>query len=420
MISSFQDFKILKIVKNIKHSSPQISVKGMQELAEVKTEDIHTELGITILKEAAKNCPAAELWMRDPSNILISFLAESPKQEYLPVIEEVFSNLSIWGRSAALRLVSLLPTEQSAKTYLNILKKHHKKIEFDQLPIEYDPENETVANILFPGLFAFLSDPDLIYYILSYANGCLEKGTLKQEIISPYVTELRQMYWRYEKQYEQDLVGLGEEALWDEETQDTRDLLGMLLDVIGDIEDPDIDAFMNTVLDYPDKKLSFFALLSKLRKKKELSPKYIDDMLDDLEMRNWLYDELENLNLLHLAKEEYITQEKLAEGDFVRWLTYPTELGHVPTEIESEGTLQDGEDIYYVYRFRSDHPHWNESGFMAGMSGPYKKDEKKITGELCCTLSLFEPWEERTKEEHVGNMKAIVKEYFGQKNKETL
>ena len=420
MISNLQDYKIQKIVKNIKNTSAQVRSEAMIALSKVSKDEIHTELGIYILKEAAKGCPASEFMMHDPSNILVTFVTEGAKEEYLPVLEEIFPHLSIWARNAALRLISLLGTKSSAETYLRIVEKYAKKVELDQLPIEYDPKNEEVVDVLFPSLFHYLNHPDINFYILSYANGCLEEGTMKQEMIAPFTTDLRQLYWRAEKQYEQDFQVLGEEAHWDPETQDIRDLLGMLLDVIGDIEGEEIDKFMDEMMEHPDKKLSFFAVLSKLRKKKSVDQRCIDDILNDLEMRSYLYDELESMNLLHLAKEESVTQEKMAEGDMVRWLSFPTELGHVPSDITQEAVITKNDETYYVYRFKSDHPVWEELGYVAGISGPFKPGGKRVFGDISGTMSIFEPWDSKTIEEHVDMMLAIVNEYREEKNTETL
>lgn len=419
MVTSFQDYKIQKIIKNVKSISQPVRVQAMLELSQIKPDEIHVDLGIRILREAAKGCPISELWMQDASNIIVTFIADGVKEEYIPVVEEIFPKLSMWARSSALRLISLIPTEESARAYLRIIKAHHQTLEFDQLPIEYDPKNESVTKILFPELFSYLNHPDLIYYVLSYANGCLEEGTLSQEVIAPFTTELRQLYWRLEKQYEQDLAGLDDQALWDEETQDARDLLGILLDVIGDIEGEEIEAFMDKMISHPDKKLSFFAILSNLRKKRAIDQRYIDELIEDLEMRIWFYDELTALGRLDMVKPESITQEKMAEGEMVRWLSYPTELGHVPTEIEQAGIMQDEDRVYYIYRFRTEHPYWEDFGFMAGMAGPYQNDGTKITGDVSHTFSVFEPWEEKTLEGHMETLLTIVQEYWQQKNTET-
>jgi hypothetical protein len=48
-----------------------------------------------------------------------------------------------------------------------------------------------------------------------------------------------------------------------------------------------------------------------------------------------------------LAKPEY-----LAKSDLVHWLSYPTELGKAPDEIEYLGKVRKG-GVYYVFRYRS-------------------------------------------------------------------
>jgi hypothetical protein len=418
MISSIYDFKIQKLIKNIKNPSAATRAQAFEEIAELDVKSISEEMGKYILREAAKGCPASEIWTQDVSNILVTFIAENPREAYIPVIEEIFASLSVWSKPSVLRLLSLVPTEESAKAYLRILEKHHKTSEFDQLPIEYEPENEVVAKTLFPELLTYITHPDLVYYVLSYANGCLEAGTLSQETMAPYVTELRQLFWRYEKQYEQDLIGLGDEANWDEETQDLRDLLGMFLDVLGDIENEEIEAFMKETIKHPDKKFSFFAVLSMLRKNIPVEQADLDALMNDLEMRSWFYDELEAMKKLHIVSPETLTKEKMAEGAMVRWLSYPTELGHVPSDIELMGTIEKETCTYYLYRFASEHPQWDEMGYMAGISGPFDANGKPVPDEMPCTFSAFEAWDEKTLDEHAQTIFEIVRVYWEHQKKE--
>jgi hypothetical protein len=126
----------------------------------------------------------------------------------------------------------------------------------------------------------------------------------------------------------------------------------------------------------------------------------VDAVAKSAEMRRKLAGALYEAGRFDLLDEKWRTQEAFAESDMVCWLTYPTELGSVPDQIELLGKLpilmtEDGECLLYVYRFRVDEPHWAaEDGWMVGWAGPYP-----VTGPLgyagVYTFSKFKTWDPR-------------------------
>ena len=71
---------------------------------------------------------------------------------------------------------------------------------------------------------------------------------------------------------------------------------------------------------------------------------------------NLTYQALKHSGRVSLFPSEYSSPEYLAKSDLIQWLTYPTELGTVPDEIEYIGEVKYlfRKEVYYVFKYRSD------------------------------------------------------------------
>jgi hypothetical protein len=111
----------------------------------------------------------------------------------------------------------------------------------------------------------------------------------------------------------------------------------------------------------------------------------------------------------------------------VNWLVYPTELNRLPDEIELmkvvavDTGMPGGIYDYYLFRFRTKEPHWAaKDGWMAGVSGPYLRNDQPTMESLGETFSTFTKWEAKTPDEHVGDTRELMKrwrEYHSKKKK---
>jgi hypothetical protein len=72
---------------------------------------------------------------------------------------------------------------------------------------------------------------------------------------------------------------------------------------------------------------------------------------------------------------------------------------------------------YFLFRFRTHPPHWAaKDGWMAGVSGPFRRSDQPTTEALGETFSSFDPWDSKKPEQHVGNIRDLMKrwrEYHG-------
>ncbi len=153
-----------------------------------------------------------------------------------------------------------------------------------------------------------------------------------------------------------------------------------------------------------------------LRLGHEVSSLEITNVASSSEMRNSLYQELEALNRPDLYPEKYRTQAAFAESNMVNWLSYPTELGRVPDEIELGKTIavetENGRLLYYVFRFRALPPHWAaKDGWLAGVSGPFLDASSPSTDSLGETFSTLAAWDSQTPEGHLGDIQEIIERW---------
>jgi hypothetical protein len=164
-----------------------------------------------------------------------------------------------------------------------------------------------------------------------------------------------------------------------------------------------------------DPRVKLFAILSLLRHGYQVKPEVIEGVAASSEVRNWLYDGLVTLSRRDLYPARFASQDALAESNMVNWLTYPTELGRTPHDIELMATFDDdnGQQRYYLFRFRTHPPHWAaKDGWMAGLSGPFEVAAIPTTDAGGSTFSTFTKWEEKSPKEHFEAISGLIAEHW--------
>ena len=158
------------------------------------------------------------------------------------------------------------------------------------------------------------------------------------------------------------------------ESKEARDNLELLADLCRQFPTDATAGQLEKLLCIEDGGIRFFAAGSVLALGLELRRETAQTLASDLEYANLTYDVLKQHGKSHLFPAELATEEYLAKSDLVHWLTYPTELGEKPDEIEYIGkvTWLFKKDVYHLFRFRShssnlaeeDHGKW-----LIGWSG---------------------------------------------------
>lgn len=132
----------------------------------------------------------------------------------------------------------------------------------------------------------------------------------------------------------------------------------------------------------------------------------VQKLASDPLTRAHLLEKLVALGKQGMFPAEYLTQDKIAESDLVRWLYHGNELGAVPDRIEQvhmhKVTMGARKGSCYLFRFRANSYHWAESyGWMCGLAGPFWDDDP-LQSSGSSTFSELEPYEGQSHEAHVN------------------
>jgi hypothetical protein len=203
--------------------------------------------------------------------------------------------------------------------------------------------------------------------------------------------------------------------MWEEDYSAKRQPAGVLLDLTGYLPAEKVEPDLRKVLAFHDPRLKYFALSSLIRLGKRVTAEDVAGVAQLPEMRTWLYKRLDESGQLAVFPAKFKTQAAFAEAEMVYWLTYPTELGRPPDEIElmkvvtvKSGAKKTAVD-YYVFRFGTQPPHWAaKDGWLAGIAGPYPHGSELIVSSVGGTFSEFRKWDSRSPEEHVKAIAGIV------------
>ena len=156
-------------------------------------------------------------------------------------------------------------------------------------------------------------------------------------------------------------------------TPDIENNLELICDICRYFGKDRFEELLKQVLWIGNIAVRFYAVATLLVFNCEISQRIIYDLATDMEYANLTYGLLKRYRKEKLFPSEYAYAEYLAQSDLVRWLTYPTELGTLPDEIEYVGKIKKG-GFYFIFRFRSDSDNLDEElrgKWLIGWSGPH-------------------------------------------------
>ena len=105
--------------------------------------------------------------------------------------------------------------------------------------------------------------------------------------------------------------------------------------------------------------IRFYAIATLLTFNCDVPVSVIEALANDMEYANLTYGLLKRYRKEKLFPAELSTPEYLAQSDLVRWLSYPSELGQAPDDIEYIGKVRK-RGTYYIFRFRSNSENLDE------------------------------------------------------------
>src|SRR5262249_23469574 len=260
------------------------------------------------------------------------------------------------------------------------------------------------------------TEPKLSFDLYQLCLDYCEANLLKPETLAPYADQVLESYRSQARELwpTQQAEGIG--WMWEEPYLTYRNEAALLLDLLGYFHVEKVVEELQRSLRYRDPRLKYFGISSLLRLGKVVDPKQVEDVAAYAETRNYMYDRLQKMGKENLYPRKYRTQIAFAESNMVDWLSYPSELGRAPDDIELAKVVpmdlgEEGLCDYYVFRFGMNPPHEKSSeGWMAGIAGPFRRKESPTTTGLGHTFTGFEKWEGRSPEEHLGRLRDLVEE----------
>ena len=408
------------ILKSLR--SPDLKVRESSKEALSKLLDGEEPLtpaeGLEALRAASGPFPFDQPGPDELSEFLVDLAGKEPRPEYVPVIVSSYGKLGEEARTSALGLLARLKGRDAAVAIMRILELHAEAGRVPGLvnaPLEAEPRH---ADVFFPALFRYARVPKLADDVYRLCLAYCQAGLLQPEALAPHADQVVAAYRILAEKLRPAQRDGGVAWMWEDDYAESRFPAGLLLDLLGYFPALATEIELQRALEFRDPRLKAFAVASLLRQGRTVNESTVSEVVAHAEMRNYLYDELRRRGKLALFPERHRTQEALAESDMVSWLTFPTELGQVPDEIQLmkvvpiDTGLPGGVYDYFVFRFRTHEPHWAaKDGWMAGISGPFARAKEPTTEALGETFSKFERWESKRPEEHVGDLQELMEEW---------
>lgn len=144
------------------------------------------------------------------------------------------------------------------------------------------------------------------------------------------------------------LMALGGEDAWN--------TLELMADVSKYFADDNVITALNDLLQLGRNHINAYAVDTLCGIGVDIPQQVIEALARDLEYANTTYHILQRQGKTALFPAECATEAYLAKSDMVRWLTFPTELGKTPDEIEYIGRIKKlfSKEVFHVFKFRSD------------------------------------------------------------------
>jgi hypothetical protein len=343
--------------------------------------------------------PRAE-W-QDAVHDLIFPLVRSPYPSLAAPARAAYPRLSDRAKCAILALLGACGTREAAEAFMACIREHgwpagvYQRV-FTELPKLLDH-----ADVLFPDLVQ-LAGPniggvtDVLMAALAQGQLDLAGGKVHLEPLAPLAVARLRKALKSARKYQR-----AEGVAWrfTERYWDIRREAGCWLDIAGHLKSPALGPLLEEALSFSDPRLVAFAAGSVLRRGGKVPGPVLHRVAACHETRCLLFEILQQLGRLDLFPRKYRTWDAFAAADMVNWLTYPTELGREPDQLQKKAvftsTKPEGELALYVWRFRSDDGPW-----YAGVSGPYLRhgEPGPLHGHL--TFSRFDEWDKATAEQH--------------------
>ncbi len=393
----------------------RVRERSARRLMRLARTGLSLEQGMRALKASTLPYPRRRFRGDDTGVDLIRAALAVPYPEYL---ESICQRFHLWNAKCRRELMSRIvriEDERAAVAIVELLQQHARPRRLKSLPLGLYANVPQFADVLFPELLNYLDVPRLRVNVVDYALSFVAAHQIEGEMLVPYIGTLIEMYTRRREQLLPAQRSDGVAWRWEHEYYRWRGQAGVLLDLLGYIPAPEVVPILREAVDqYTDPRLRMYAALSLMRHNEEVSTATVAEIAACPECRKLLFDGLQKIERYQLYPGHLRTQSALAESDLVNWLTHPHELGRAPDELELVRTITFDSETdmgvvdYFLYRFHLDGEHWaTKLGPMAGVAGPFVRKEAPTVQSLGDTHSQFRRWDEKTLDEHVGDVRQL-------------
>lgn len=409
---AFRRPKLARLLARLADPDDDVRFAALDELAALEVERLTERELRELLEAAGGEYPPHRYGFLDIPSDLVAAAARRPIDQHAAIAQDIYGRVSDRARSTALALLARLGNRSAMTTFVAVLREHGPPASPPRLASPLLSAQPAHGDVLFPALLDLAVDDELLAEALEIALAFARAEQLP-------AVGARTACARVEREWPRLRAAVRAAAddsgawFWGEDYEPTRTLTGLALDVAGRVGGAKLAPILQEAMTLPDPRLAMFAICGALRHGLAPDAAAIERAAAQPEVRYWLFGELDELGGLELLPERHRTQAALAEAELAQWLTFPTELGREPDEIElmeviALGPGDEAVDLY-VFRFRTLGDHWSAAaGWQAGVAGPYPHAGPPTTRGLGATFSRFEPWDGATPEQHAQAMLATL------------
>jgi hypothetical protein len=380
---------------------------ALQEYSRLIRSGLSAEAGMRAIN-AAVEFPVPEDVTRDPAASLIGYLADSrfPQDHgvaVIPSIIELYPSMPVRVRSYSIWLLMNIPEREGAGAVMDLVRRYFSEGGIPEFAFNSRYLHPLHADVYFPELldYARLTSH---FHAFEIWNICLKYCDSKVLQPERIVSRAGSILAEYQSLDARLIAGQSDWRKNDEYLA-LRETAGLLLDIMRFFPSDEIKQELSSALiKYRDPVLLCWACISVLWLDLPLPAAIIESIAASDEARKPFYEKLKDHNRVEIFPQQYRTKESFAQSDLVNWLTYPTELGHVPDAIELTHKVVEqtdrGTDEWFLFRFQD--TDMKSSAWLAGWSGPFPTDSPP--GEILTpgsTFSQFERWDSTTPDGHL-------------------
>jgi hypothetical protein len=243
-----------RILEGLRSDDENVRESSRHDLIHLgdKEKNVTLEDGLRALRSASQPFPYKSPDPKELSECLVHIAAWIPRDEYIPVIEEVFENYSDKARTWALSILDDLDSRAAATAYMEIIRKHADAGRISELVVGSLGDKPRHADVFFPELLRYAKNPNLRTDIYRLCLAYCDAGLLSPTTLAPFSNQLLGDYQRLAARLSTAQQPKGISWVWDEKYQDDRSEGEVILDLMGYFTNDEMDRELRNALGFRD------------------------------------------------------------------------------------------------------------------------------------------------------------------------